>query len=87
MVVIFLEREPTLAFHYVSSQQNACFTNTSSLSCGSHTVSGKNILSVSDYVEVWAVFIDLHAYSACAIYTVPTTVVLFELELFFFRDN
>jgi len=38
---------------------------------------------VSDYVEVWAVFIDLHAYNACLIYTVAITVVLFELKLCF----
>jgi len=33
MVVIFLERERTLVFCYVSPQQNARFTDTSSLSC------------------------------------------------------
>jgi len=33
MVVIFLEREPILAFCYVIPQQNTRFTDTSSLSC------------------------------------------------------
>jgi hypothetical protein len=46
-----------------------------------------NILSLSDYVKVWAVFIDLSAYNAYIIYTVDTAVVLLELKLSFFRDN
>jgi hypothetical protein len=42
---------------------------------------------VSDYIKMWAVFIDLTAYNAYLIYTVDTAVILLELKLCFFRDN
>jgi len=79
MVVVSLEREPILAFCCVSPQQRARFTDTSSLFFfffkyswsinADHTqfLEKINVLSVSDYVEVWAVFRDLNAYNACLI--------------------